>query len=182
MKKSASVFGLIGGGLVIVYSFILLVTFGNFENIPLEKLGVLEVMGYLNYLILILAIFFAMRAQKKEWIESAQSKKYMDIVKIGLIVSAIIAVFVGIGEAIYISINPDFYDQYCALMAKKYAAEGTPEKIANMQQFLENFSWVKTPLGSGVFYGFQSFVLGAVIAFIFGIFMRQKNTVVPAQA
>lgn len=182
MKKAALTFGLIGGGLVIIYSFILLATFGDFENLPLEKVSVMEVLGYLNYLILILAIFFAMKTQKKEWVQSDQSKKYMDIVKVGLLVSLIIALFVGIGESIYISQNPDFYDQYCALMAKKYTAEGNPEKIADMQQFLDSNSWIKTPLGSGVFYGLQSLVLGFVIAFIFGVFLRQKSPMTPAHA
>ncbi|HEX2787221.1 MAG TPA: DUF4199 domain-containing protein [Ignavibacteria bacterium] len=183
MKKAALTFGLIGGVLVIIYSAILFMTFGDFGNMPLDKLGILEVMGYLNYLILILAIFFAMRAQKKEWSESGQSMKYMSIVKVGLMVSFIVALFVGIGEFIYISINPEFFNQYGDLMVRKLEAGGaSAQEITDLRQSMEDFKWMQNPIGSGVFYFFESFVIGAVIAFIFGIFLRPKNKVSMAQA
>lgn len=183
MRKAALTFGLIGGGLVIVYSFIILTVFGDFGNMPLDKLGVLEVLGYLNYLILILAIFFAMRAQKNEWVQSGQSIKYMNIVKVGLMVSFIVAVFVGIGEFIYISVNPEFFNQYGDLMVKKLEASGAPaQEITDLRQSMEDFKWMQNPIGSGLFYFLESFVIGAVIAFIFGIFLRPKNKVSIAQA
>jgi hypothetical protein len=183
MKKSALTFGLIGGGLVILYSAILFITFGDFETMPLDKLGILEVMGYLNYLILILAIFFAMRAQKKEWSESGQSVKYMNIVKVGLMVSLIVALFVGMGEFIYISVNPEFFNQYGDLMVRKLEANGAPpQEITDLRQSMEDFKWMQNPIGSGIFYFFESFVIGAIISFIFGIFLKPKNKVNIAQA
>lgn len=179
MKKPALVFGLIASGVILFYSFIVFMVFGDWDNMTPRNLLVLTVFGYLRYLILIIAIFLSMRAFRKDSI----SPNYMSVVKIGLLVTLIIALFIGIGECIYIALNPDFMDKYGAVQIRSMQSEGaTPEQITAYQQELESFSFMKNPFLTGIFYLFETFIIGAIVSLIFGIFLRSKNTVTTAQA
>lgn len=179
MKKPVLVFGLLASGVIFFYSFVVFMVFGDWDNMTPRNLQVLTVFGYLRYLILIIAVFLAMRAFRKD----AISPNYMGVVKIGLLVTLIIAVFIGIGECIYIALNPDFMDKYGAVHIRSLQAEGaTPEQITAYQQELESFSFMKNPFFTGIFYFFETFIIGAIITLIFGIFLRPKDTVTSAQA
>lgn len=174
MKKPALIFGLLGCAVIFFYSFIAFMVFGDWNNMTTRNFKVLAVFGYLKYLVLALAIFLAMWVLRKQ----GSYINYMDVVKTGLVVTLIIAGFVGIGEFLYMLINPDFMDKYSAIQIKIMQEEGAaPDQIAEYQQELENFSFLQNPFLSGLFYFFQTFLAGTVISFIFGIFLKPKNDV-----
>jgi hypothetical protein len=179
MKKQVLIFGLLASGVIFFYSYIVFMLFGDWNNMTPKKMAVMEVFGYLRYLILIIAIFFAMKSVRKETLNI----NYMSIVKIGLMVSIIISFFIGIGEWIYAVINPDFFDKYSEITIKGLQEEGaSPERIAEHYTALEQFGWMRNPYLSALFYFFQTFIIGAIVSFLFGIFLRSKNTATPAQA
>lgn len=179
MKKPALIFGLLACAVIFFYSFIAFMVFGDWNNMTPRNFKVLIVFGYLKYLVLIIAIFLAMRAFRKDTI----SPNYMSIVKIGLLVTLIIAAFIGIGEFLYILLNPDFIDKYNSIQIKIMQTEGaSPGQIAAYQQELETFSFMQNPFLSGIFYFLQTFIAGAIVSLIFGIFLRSKNTIITSQA
>ncbi|MEP7256425.1 MAG: DUF4199 domain-containing protein [Ferruginibacter sp.] len=173
MKKITLNFGLMAGAIIIVYSFIVFMVFGDFSKMTPGQFQMVEVLGYLRYIILLLTVFFAMRTFKKN---TGQSLNYWKIVKQGVMVALVVAVCVGIMEAVYLSLNPDFYEKFGKMYVEQLKAGGATEKAINAaKQEMENYKWMQNPLMTGIFYFFETALIGSVASLIMGRFMKSKK-------
>jgi hypothetical protein len=180
MKKLALTFGLIGSGLIIVYFFITFLILGDPANMTADTLSIAEVFGYLRYLILLLTVIFAMRTYRQQ---STLHFSYWSIVKVGLVVSLIVGAMVGLMEMIYIALTPEFFDGYYNAYIETMTKNGaTATEIAGFKDTFESLSWMRNPLLTGLFYMAETALIGCVMSFIVGIFMRSKPQATLAQA
>jgi hypothetical protein len=178
MKKSVLSFGLIASAIIIFYSLIVFLVLGDVDTMTPQKMTILEIFGYLRFLILIIAIFFAMKSFTKD----PDNTTYMSVVKTGLMVALIVSVFIGIGETIYTAANPGLFDKYGEMEIQNLQAKGASlEEIAEERKMREDFRWMANPALAGILCFFGLFFIGAIASFIFGIFMKQKKTVNTAE-
>jgi hypothetical protein len=179
MKKSVLSFGLIAGAIIIFYSFIFYLVFGDVDTITPRKMTIMEIFGYLRILTLIIAIFFAMKSFRK----NPDNTTYMSVVKTGLMVALIVSIFIGIGETVYMAVNPDFYDKYGEMEIQSLQEKGvSPEGIAEEIKMREELRWMANPVLAGIFCFLGIFIIGTIVSFLLGIFLKPKNNVTTAQA
>ncbi|HEX2787220.1 MAG TPA: DUF4199 domain-containing protein [Ignavibacteria bacterium] len=177
MKKTALTFGLIASAIIIFYSFIFYLIFGDVNTMTPGKMTVMEVFGYLRIITLIIAIFFAMKSLRKD----PNNSTYMSVVKTGLMVALIVSVFIGIGETVYTALNPGLYDKYGEMEIQSLQEKGvSPEGIAEERKMREDLRWMANPVMAGIFCFLGIFVIGVIVALILGIFLK-ANTVAQAR-
>ena len=87
--KQALTFGGIASLIIILYTFIVFLAFGNFAEITFEQLATVEVLGYLRYLILFAVLIFAIRVFKKG---TQPDPKYWALAKQGILTALVVAV------------------------------------------------------------------------------------------
>lgn len=172
MKYTPVTFGLIAGAVVLLYSAIVLSIFNDLAHLTPKQFGILETLGYLRYIILLLAIFIVMRSFKQQ----TTSARYWDIAKQGMYTALVIAICIGIMEGVYILLNSNFYTTYAAMYAQQLKANGATEQtLQQAKQQMEAFKWMQTPTMTGVFYFFETSLIGCVAASLFAIFMKSKT-------
>jgi hypothetical protein len=180
MKKIALTFGLIGSALILAYFFLIFLILGDPAKMTADTLSIAEVFGYLRYLILLLTVIFAMRAYRQQ---TTPPISYWSIVKVGLVISVIVGAFVGLMEMIYVALTPEFFDGYYNAYIETMMKNGaSATEIASFKKTFEDFSWMRNPLLSGLFYTVSTALIGCVMSFIVGIFMRSKPQAKLAQA
>lgn len=168
--KQALTFGGIAGGIIIVYTFVVFFAMGSFEDMSFERLALVETLGYLRYLILFAVIIFALRVFKKN---SQKAPTYWALVKQGIFTALVVAVCVGLMEFAYVLINPEFMEQYGNLQVQKMIQDGaSAAEIAALREEMEQFSFMANPIAMGVFYFFETAILGSVASLIISIFFR----------
>lgn len=171
--KQALTFGGIAGAIIVIYTFVIFFAFGSFEDMSFQRLALVETLGYLRYLILFAVIIFSLRVIKKA---STTPLTYWQLVKQGVLTALVVAICVGLMEVAYILINPDFMEQYANLQLQKMTSEGaSPEKITEFKSELEQFAFMAKPIPMGVFYFFETAILGAVASLIIALFFRSSK-------
>lgn len=171
--KQALRFGGIAGVIIIIYTFVIFFAMGSFEDMSFERLALVETLGYLRYLILFAVIIFALRVIKKG---TTPPLSYWQLVKQGVLTALVVAVCVGLMEVAYILINPDFMEQYGQLQLQKMKSEGaTLEEVIEFKSEMKRFSFMAKPLPMGVFYFFETAILGSVASFIIALFFRSTK-------
>jgi hypothetical protein len=177
MKKIVLTFGVLSGIIIILYSFAVFLIFGDFAKMSGEDFEKVEMLGYLRYIILLLTIIFAVRYYKKQ---NGGQGSFRQLFLAGFYTALVVAVLVGLMEFVYMLLNPGFMDQYATLLANKMKAQGaTAEMIAQKQKEMENFKWMANPAGMGIFYFFETAVLGTIISLIVALINKTKR---PKQA
>lgn len=172
MKSPFVKFGIIGGALIIVYTMVVFLFIGDFGSLTAESLKTVEALGYLRYLILLLAVLYALNFVKKS---SEESLAYKKVFMGGFIVAVVIALCVGIMEAGYLWANPNFMEQYGKLYIESKQASGATEaEITEIKKQMEDYSWMQNPAAGGVFYFFETLLLGSVFSAIGSFFFRKK--------
>lgn len=172
MKKLTLQFGLVAGLVIVGYSLVVMLLFGNIAKLSPKEFQMVEVLGFLRYIILLLAVFLAMRAVRKM---PETNPGFWPVVRTGILVALVIALLVGLMEFGYILSNPEFYDQYGEMYLSRMKADGAPEaEIAAAQQQIEDYAFMANPVVSGVFYFIETALVGSVAALIMGIFLRKK--------
>lgn len=173
MKKTALTFGLLAGGIIIVYSFIVFLIFGDFSQITPEKFATMEVLGYLRYLILILTVIFAIRHFKKQ---NGGEGTFKQLFMAGFNTVLIIAVLVGLMECIYMLANPGFMDQYADIMVKSMEQKGaSAAMIAKTKSEMDSMKWMANPAMMGIFYFFETAVIGTIVSVITALIQKPKK-------
>ena len=168
--KQALTFGGIAGVIIAAYSLTIFFTIGDFANMSLERLALVEKLGYVRYLILLAVVVFAIRVYKKG---SETPPSYWSLVKQGVFTALVVAICVAIMEAAYMMLNPEFMDQYGQLRLDKLIAENaSAEEIAAFKAEMEQYEFMANPLAMGVFYFFETAILGSVVSLIASIFFR----------
>ena len=170
MKKTTLTFGILSGVIILAYSVVVFLYMGT--DITVEKFAVAEVLGFLRYVILLLAIFFTLWTMRKR-AESGIS--FGRLFREGFFVAVIAALFVGAMEAVYMALYPDFMEQAQAIYIERMVADGaTATELAEMKGQMEAFSWMRVPALSGLFYFFETLLVGTVGAVLMSLFLKRK--------
>lgn len=173
MKKTALTFGLLSGSIIIVYSVITFIIFGDFSNITPENLKTVEMMGFLRYIILLLTVIFAIRHFKKQ---NGGTGSFKQLFLAGLYTALIVAILVGLMEMFYMMANPGFMEQYGTLKTQTMQKTGaSAEEIAKFKSEMESMKWMASPAAMGIFYCLETAVIGAVLSAIVALIKRTKN-------
>jgi hypothetical protein len=172
MKKQAFTFGLIGGALIAVYSFIVFLVLGDPEAMTSDDMRIAEVFGYLRYVILLLAVFFVIRTYRRS---QPAPVRYMGLVKAGLLCALAVGLCVGLMELIYIAMNPGFMDSYGKIYIEGLEKGGaSAEEIAQAKQYMDDYKWMSTPALAWMFYFVETFIVGMIGSLIISIFFKPK--------
>lgn len=165
--------GLVGGGLILLYTYAIFLAYGDFSSITLEQIGTIEKLGYLRYVLMLLSVFYGIKTFHQE----AKTVSYGSALLSGVKVAVVVAVIVGFMEFAYVQWwNPDFTEQYGKLMLEGMEKSGaTPAKIAEAKQQMEAFAWMRNPLAMGAFYFVETVVIGTIGALILALLYRTKK-------
>ena len=173
MRNKSIIIGLIVGGFIFVYSFIVFLFIGDLGDATADNFQIAEIFGFLRYLIIVLAVIFLMRKMKEK---ADMPRGYGGYLKQALIMTAVIALIVGLMEFIYISFNPEFFDTYARIQIEQLKSSGASEEtITETKQQIEAFSWMRNPLLTGLFYVFETGIIGTVVSLITVLFFRKKQ-------
>ena len=172
MKKTTLTFGLVAGAITLLYSLGVMLWMG--ADITPEKFAVAEALGFLRYIILLLAVFFTLWTLRKR---NPEKVGFRPLFREGLLVTLVIAAFVGILEAVYMAANPDFMQEAQAIYMGGMVAKGaTAAEIAEMQAQMEAFSWMENPVLSGLFYFGEVLLIGTVASALMALFMKRGGS------
>jgi hypothetical protein len=81
---------------------------------------------------------------------------------------------------VYLYLNPGFMEQYAEITLKRMMEQGAgAEKMAAYKKEMEQYKWMASPVGMGLFYFFETAVLGTIMSLFVAIFARTKK---PASA
>lgn len=173
MRKTAITFGVLSGLIIIVYSTITFLVFGDFSKMSTKDLAMVETFGYLRYIILFLTLLFAIRHFKKQQPEQSVFKR---LFLAGLYTALVVAVLVGLMEFAYMLANPGFMDQYASLSIQKMEESGaSAAEIAKQKQMMENMKWMANPAAMGIFYFIETTILGSIMSLILALLMKGKR-------
>ncbi len=173
MKKTAISFGLLSGLIIIVYSTAVFLLFGDFSKMSTSDITMVETLGYLRYLILVLTIIFAIRYFKKQ---HGGLGSFKELFLAGLYTALVVALLVGLMELVYILVNPGFFEQYGELTTRKLVEEGaSAEAIAKHKQSMDAYKWMANPAAMGIWYFFETAIIGTIVSLIVALFARTKN-------
>jgi len=172
--KRALKFGLISGGIILLYTYGAFAYFGDMSQLSFDQLNTIDALGYLRYIVLLIAIYIGIRIAVK----TAVAITFGALFLAGIQVVVVIAIIVGLMEYGYIQFwNPGFYDQYGAIMLEHLRNSGvTQEIMSRAQDQITSLSWMKDPLMTGLFYFFETFLIGAVGALVIAFFFRPKSS------
>jgi Protein of unknown function (DUF4199) len=174
MKRPVLTFGILSGAVIFGYSMILFLIYGDIATVGTKNLQMMEMLGFLRYLILLLGIVMAVIAYRRG---TSGPIGYKRAFLTGFYTASIIALFVGMMEFVYVAfLDPNFYEHYGALMLEVKKQAGAPAaELAALQQEMQTFSWIANPWMTGIFYIGLTAVAGTIIALITAIFGRRKD-------
>lgn len=175
MKKTVLSFGLLSGLIIIIYSTIVFLVFGEFSKMSSSDLQKVEMLGYLRYIILLLTVIFAIRHFKKQ---NGGGGSFRQLFLAGVYTALIVALLVGIMEMAYLYMNPGFMEQYAEITSKRMMEQGaSAEKLEAYKKEMEQYKWMASPVGMGLFYFFETAILGTITSLIVALFARTKKPV-----
>src|SRR6185295_17218752 len=113
MKNMALKFGLIAGGIIFAYSYVVFFVLLDFSTMTPKDLEMAQWFGFIRYIVLLLGVIMAMIADRRS---VTGPMSYGRSFRVGLLVALVTAVFVGLMEYLYVAFaNPEFYNQFAAL-------------------------------------------------------------------
>jgi len=173
MKKTVITFGLLSGLIIILYSVAVFLAYGDFSKLSASEFEKVEKLGYLRYLILFLTIIFAIRYFKKQ---KGGVVTFGQAFRAGMYTALVVALLVGLMELVYMLANPGFMDQYAEISTKKMAEQGaSAAEIESRKKEMENYKWLASPAGMGIFYFLETFILGTIMSLLTSLFVRSRN-------
>lgn len=176
MKKSFVQYGFIAGVIIVVYSAIVILIFGDYSNATIGQLQMAEILGYLRYIFLIMAVILGMRDFKSQ----TDMVSFWPLFRTGFAISLIIAVFTGLIELIYVMAYPDFYDHYSNVTIDHLKQiNASSQEISDYKNRVDMFRWRKNPLASSVYYFFETFLVGIICAMLAGVLFRTRSRHLP---
>ncbi len=173
MNKTALVYGLATGLVILVTFFALSQVMGPASELTYDKFKQAEAVGSIRYLVIVVGIVMAMLAYRKQ---QAGAVTYKSAIGVGIQAALVVGILVGLMEAAWLAMNPEFADA-----AKQVYIEGmekagkSAEEIAKMERGMDAWSFMGTPLGMGAWYLFETTLAGTVVALIAGIFVKRAG-------
>ncbi len=177
MKRLVLRYGVVAGATVFTVTYIIIAIVGaDLSGATPQQMATMQWLGYVRYLILALGIVLAMRAYRSG---ATTPIGYLKLFRLGIVVAAIVALFVGAMEYCYVAYsNPQFFEQYAVLMARYAQEQGaSAAEIAAMKQEYASFAWMQNPWMNGLFYVGETIAVGALLAALAALFMRRKQAV-----
>lgn len=169
MKNTIKKFGIYGatiGGLIFIV--------GHYFSRDMD-FGTMEIFGYASILASLSFVFFGIKHFRDHINDGLVSFK--NALLIGLAISAIVGVVIGILDIIYVTlINPDFASEYM-----QYALEGmkntlSPEEFeVEKTKLLEQMKLYESPSFAGFIMFVTVFAIGVVISLISSLILQRKN-------
>lgn len=174
MKRIAFTYGIITGGIIITYTLFTTIYFGNPEKLSSGEFESVEMLGMLRYPVLLIGIFMGMWAYRKT---EPENLSYWNICGSGILIAIVIATLVGIMEFSYLHfINPEFFEQYSKAYLAEIRKSGMSEKeITEFQRQMNELSWMRTPVMNGIFYFFETFIIGSIDSMLISIFLKRPT-------
>ena len=170
MKNQSLKIGTLAGLIVVAYS--VAVFFWMDGELTPEKYATAEVLGFLRYLVLAAAVLWVMWKARQD---NSAPPTFKNLIGKGILVTLVVALFVGLMEAAYISFNPEFMEQAQDIYLKRMVADGaSATEIADMQTQMESYAWMKQPALSGLFYFVETMLVGSVASLILALLIRKK--------
>ena len=163
--KFASYGALLGGSIFVVSHYL-------FSNIDFDTL---EIFGYASIIASLSFIYFGIkhfRAQQNNGIIS-----FGKAIVIGLAISAIVGLTIGILDVIYIVyINPDFSAEYIQFMLDKSRETMSLQEFeAHKTKLINDMKAFDNPAFSGLFMFAIVFSFGIIATLISGFILQRKN-------
>ncbi|MEM1000021.1 MAG: DUF4199 domain-containing protein [Bacteroidota bacterium] len=172
MQKLIIRYGVYGGLIIVAYSMLVFIVYGDIGELSDRQFQFVEALGFLRYVILFIALFMAMRAYSKD---PGAQVGWWPVVRVGILVTLIIAVLVALLEVVYISSYPSFYADYAEIyLSRAEARNPTPSELAVAKRSIENYSFLASPILSGAFYLVETTVVGFVASMATGYFLKKK--------
>ena len=171
MKSIALRFGLITGLIVIAFSAIVSYSYGDLSQVSIEDLEAMENWGYLRYLFLTVGVILAIRYFRNKTGKFGLKNLFLT----GLLTALMIAILVGLMEAVYMMMNPDFMDQYTRLsMEQLRRGGGSEDELKLKEAQMQQFSWLAHPALMGLFYLVETALIGTIVSVITSLILRKK--------
>ena len=175
MKKTILTFGLIGGVLSIIFTF-LIATLCDKDMIAFDKA---ELVGYASMVIALSMIFFGIKSYRDNYGMGAVT--FWKGVQIGILITCIGSVMYIAGAELYTVINPGFAprvtEKYKEYEARKLAQKGASqaEIDANVRQMTEMLNMMENPLIRFGIYLSEIFPVGLIITFLSAALLRRRE-------
>lgn len=181
MKKTVLTFGLIGGVLAIMFTF-LIATLCDRDMIAFDKA---ELVGYASMVIALSMIFFGIKSFRDNYGNGTIT--FWKGLQIGILITSIGSVMYIAGAELYTVLNPAFgprvMEKYKEYETNKLAKKGAPqaEIEATVQQMTEMEKMMDNPFVRFGIYLIEIFPVGVIITFLSAALLRRRE-VLPAAA
>jgi Protein of unknown function (DUF4199) len=175
MRKTILTYGLIGGGLSMIFTCLIatlcereILTFGNAEGV-----------GYASMVIALSMIFFGIKSYRDNYGKGAIT--FWKGVQIGILITCIGSVGYVIGGELYTAINPGFapkvMEKYKEFETNKMKQKGASQEEIDtvVKQMTDMVKMMENPLIRFVIYLVEIFPVGVVITVLSAALLRKRE-------
>ncbi|HEX6729030.1 MAG TPA: DUF4199 domain-containing protein [Pyrinomonadaceae bacterium] len=170
MKKIVLTFGLIGGAIAVLMTFVSIPLVGR---VPFEYLTAI---GYTIFVACFLMVFFGIRSYRDN--VAGGTITFGRAFKVGILITLIsCGIYVMTWDFIYHRFLPNFLDQYSSYVVEKMRAQGaTQEELNQTIQQNEQFKeWYKNPFLRYAMMMMEAFPVGLLITLLSAFILRRKQ-------
>jgi hypothetical protein len=175
MKKIILTYGLIGGVLTMIFTF-LIMTLCDREMI---SFGSAELVGYASMVIALSMIFFGIKSYRDN--HGNGKITFWKGVQIGILITCIGSVMYAVGGELYNSVNPGFtakiVEKYKEYETSRLQMKGAPqaEIDAALKQMTDMVKMMENPLVRFGIYLIEIFPVGLVITLLSAALLRRRE-------
>lgn len=181
MKKTVITFGLIGGVIIMIFTFII-ATLCDRDMIAFERA---EIVGYASMVIALSMIFFGIKSYRDN--QGGGKITFWKGVQVGVLITAIASALYVVGGEAYTAYNPGFapkvMEKYKEMETRKMEQKGaSKEEIdATIKQMSDMMKLMENPLFRVPIYLIEIFPVGLIITLISAGLLR-KRELLPAES
>lgn len=178
MKKTVITFGLIGGVIIMIFTFII-ATLCDRDMIAFERA---EIVGYASMVIALSMIFFGIKSYRDN--QGGGKITFWKGVQVGVLITAIASALYVVGGEAYTAYNPAFapkvMEKYKEMETKKMEQRGSSrEEIdATIKQMSDMMKLMENPLFRVPIYLIEIFPVGLIITLLSAALLRKRELVI----
>jgi hypothetical protein len=175
MKKIILTYGLIGGVLSMIFTF-LIATLCDRNMIAFDKA---ELVGYASMVIALSMVFFGIKSYRDNY--GSGTITFWRGVQIGILITCIGSVMYIAGAELYNAINPEFgpkvMEKYKEYETSKLGQKGASqaEIDATVQQMTEMAKMMDNPIVRFGIYLIEIFPVGVILTFLSAALLRKRE-------
>ena len=170
MKRTILIFGLISGGLMAAFMFVMLLFI---DKIGFDK-G--EILGYTSMVLAFLLVFFGIRSYREN--VGGGRISFGRAFAVGILIVVISSVcYVVAWEIIYFNFMRDFADKYSAHMVEKVRSSGAGEQAiqAKIQEMKNMKALLENPFFNAAFTFLEPLPVGLIMTLISALILRKRK-------